>query len=127
MLTLGVDDLEASLRTGSLYLGSEDDARAYREVGLVERLRAAGAAAADDGDVALPSYLPHRDDRVNSRCRGSPERERKRLHARVEKLDLEMMSNMPLRIAEIEGRSEVVPERAPDGKVVIDLPRVSRT
>ena len=47
------------LRTGSLYPGSEDDARAYRDAGLVARLQAAGCEAVDEGDVAIPSYLPH--------------------------------------------------------------------
>jgi arginase len=47
------------LRTGSLYPGSEDDARAYRDAGLLARLRAAGCQAVDDGDVPIPSYLPH--------------------------------------------------------------------
>jgi arginase len=51
--------LGVPLRTGSLYPGSENDAQAYRDAGLLARLRAAGAAASDDGDVAIPSYLPH--------------------------------------------------------------------
>ena len=51
--------LGVPLRTGSLYPGSEDDAKPYREVRLVERLQAAGCNAQDDGDVASPSYLPH--------------------------------------------------------------------
>ena len=51
--------LGVPLRTGSLYPGSENDAQAFRDAGLIERLRAAGGAAVDDGDVALPSYLPH--------------------------------------------------------------------
>jgi arginase family enzyme len=51
--------LGVPLRTGSLYPGSENDAQAYREAQLLPRLRAAGIAAVDDGDVAIPSYLPH--------------------------------------------------------------------
>jgi arginase len=47
------------LRTGSLYPGSENDAQAYRDADLIGRLRAVGCAAFDDGDVAIPSYLPH--------------------------------------------------------------------
>ncbi|HKX26278.1 MAG TPA: arginase family protein [Blastocatellia bacterium] len=46
-------------RTGSLYPGSENDARAYREVNLLQRLAAAGCRAIDEGDLAIPSYLPH--------------------------------------------------------------------
>jgi arginase len=51
--------LGVPLRTGSLYPGSENDAQAYREAQLLARLGAAGVAAVDDGDVAIPSYLPH--------------------------------------------------------------------
>ena len=51
--------LGVPLRTGSLYPGSENDAQPYRDAQLVERLRAAGATAVDEGDVAVPSYLPH--------------------------------------------------------------------
>lgn len=51
--------LGVPLRTGSLYPGSENDAQAYRDVHLIERLQAAGCMALDDGDVAIPSYLPH--------------------------------------------------------------------
>jgi arginase len=51
--------LGVPLRTGSLYPGSENDAQAYRDAGLLDRLRAAGCRAIDDGDVAIPSYLPH--------------------------------------------------------------------
>src|SRR5262245_16649024 len=47
------------LRSGSLMPGTENDAPAYRKAGLVERLSAAGCAAIDDGDLAVPSYLPH--------------------------------------------------------------------
>lgn len=39
--------------------GTESDAPAYREAGLVERLRATGCNAIDEGDLAIPSYLPH--------------------------------------------------------------------
>ena len=51
--------LGGPLRTGSLYPGSETDAQPYRDAQLLARLRAAGRAAVDDGDVAIPSYLPH--------------------------------------------------------------------
>jgi arginase len=51
--------LGVPLRAGSLYPGSEDDARVYREAQLVGRLRAADLMAIDEGDVGIPSYLPH--------------------------------------------------------------------
>lgn len=51
--------LGVPLRTGSLYPGSENDAQAYRDADLVARLRAVGCDAVDEGDVAIPSYLPH--------------------------------------------------------------------
>jgi arginase len=51
--------LGVPLRTGSLYPGSENDAQAYRDAGLLARLQAAGCKAIDEGDVAIPSYLPH--------------------------------------------------------------------
>lgn len=51
--------LGVPLRSGSLVPGSEDDARGLREAGLVERLREAGCEVVDEGDVAIPSYLPH--------------------------------------------------------------------
>jgi arginase len=51
--------LGVPLRTGSLYPGNENDAQAYRDVQLVARLQAAGCQALDDGDVAIPSYVPH--------------------------------------------------------------------
>ena len=47
------------LRTGSLYPGNENDAQAYRDVRMLARLQAAGCKALDDGDVMIPSYLPH--------------------------------------------------------------------
>jgi arginase len=47
------------LRTGSLYPGSENDAQGYRDAQLVARLQAACCDAIDEGDVAIPSYLPH--------------------------------------------------------------------
>jgi arginase len=46
-------------RSGSLYPGNENDAQAYRDARLLERLKAASCRALDDGDVAIPSYLPH--------------------------------------------------------------------
>jgi len=51
--------LGVPLRAGSLLPGSENDAQAYRDVGLLARLQAAGCKAVDDGDVSIPSYLPH--------------------------------------------------------------------
>jgi arginase len=51
--------LGVPLRSGSLYPGNENDAQAYRDVQLLARLQAAGCRAIDDGDVAIPSYLPH--------------------------------------------------------------------
>ena len=47
------------LRSGSLLPGNENDAQAYRDVHLPARLQAAGCQVVDDGDVAIPSYLPH--------------------------------------------------------------------
>jgi arginase len=51
--------LGVPLRSGSLLPGNENDAQAYREVRLLERLQASGCKAADDGNVEIPSYLPH--------------------------------------------------------------------
>lgn len=51
--------LGVPLRSGSLYPGNENDAQAYRDVHFVERLQRAGVRASDEGDVAIPSYLPH--------------------------------------------------------------------
>jgi len=51
--------LGVPLRAGSLLPGNENDAQAYREVEFVSRLQAVGCKAIDDGDVAIPSYLPH--------------------------------------------------------------------
>lgn len=47
------------LRTGSLYPGTENDAIAYRDAGMMEQFRAAGIHAADRGDIPIPSFLPH--------------------------------------------------------------------
>jgi len=47
------------LRTGSLVPGNENDAQAYRDVQMVSRLQAVGCNVVDEGDVAIPSYLPH--------------------------------------------------------------------
>ena len=44
---------------GSLYPGNENDAEAYREVQLLARLNAVGCRALDEGNVVIPSYLPH--------------------------------------------------------------------
>src|ERR1700719_2691129 len=51
--------LGVPLRSGSLVPGNENDAQAYRDVQLVSRLQAAGCDVFDEGDVAIPSYLPH--------------------------------------------------------------------
>lgn len=51
--------LGVPLRTGSLYPGSENDAQAFRDARLLQRLEAAGVRVFDEGDVAIPSYLPH--------------------------------------------------------------------
>lgn len=51
--------LGVPLRAGSLYPGSENDAQAFRDVGLIQRLEAAGLNVFDEGDIAIPSYLPH--------------------------------------------------------------------
>jgi arginase len=47
------------LRSGSLYPGSENDAQPYRDTQLLRRLEAEGCQAVDEGDVPIPSYLPH--------------------------------------------------------------------
>jgi arginase len=51
--------LGVPLRSGSFIPGNEDDASAYRDVDLIERLMDAGIRAVDEGDVDVPSYLPH--------------------------------------------------------------------
>jgi arginase len=51
--------LGVPLRTGSLYPGSENDAQAFRDARLLQRLEAAGCQVFDEGDIAIPSYLPH--------------------------------------------------------------------
>jgi len=51
--------LGVPLRSGSLYPGNENDALAYRDTHLLDRLHSAGCKASDEGDVAIPSYLPH--------------------------------------------------------------------
>jgi len=51
--------LGVPLRSGSLYPGNENDAQAYRDAKLAARLQGAGCKVSDDGDVAIPSYLPH--------------------------------------------------------------------
>ena len=50
--------LGVPLRTGSLHPGSENDAQAFRDARLLQRLVAAGVRVFDEGDVAIPSYLP---------------------------------------------------------------------
>jgi arginase len=47
------------LRSGSLIPGNENDAQAYRDAQLLSHLQAVGCQAVDDGDVPIPSYLPH--------------------------------------------------------------------
>jgi arginase len=47
------------LRSGSLYPGNENDAQAYRDAHIVDLMRAAGVQITDEGNVAIPSYLPH--------------------------------------------------------------------
>lgn len=51
--------LGVPLRSGSLYPGSENDAQPFRDAHLIARLETAGCQVVDDGDVAIPSYLPH--------------------------------------------------------------------
>lgn len=51
--------LGVPLRSGSLYPGSENDAQGYRDARIVQRLAAAGCQVIDEGDIAIPSYLPH--------------------------------------------------------------------
>jgi arginase len=47
------------LRSGSLYPGNENDAQAYRDAHMVDRMRSAGLSITDEGNVAIPTYLPH--------------------------------------------------------------------
>ena len=47
------------LRSGSFFPGNENDAQAYRDAHLLSRLQTAGCKAVEDGDLAIPSYLPH--------------------------------------------------------------------
>ena len=51
--------LGVPLRAGSLTPGGENDARAFREAELLTRLHTAEVRAIDEGDLAIPSYLPH--------------------------------------------------------------------
>jgi arginase family enzyme len=51
--------LGVPLRSGSLYPGSENDAQGYRDAGLLDLLHKAGNKVVDDGDLEIPSYLPH--------------------------------------------------------------------
>jgi arginase family enzyme len=51
--------LGVPFRTGSLYPGSENDAQLYRDGRLLQRLEAAGCRVVDEGDLPIPSYLPH--------------------------------------------------------------------
>jgi arginase len=47
------------LRAGSLYPGSENDAQAFRDAHLIQCLEGAGCRVFDEGDIDIPSYLPH--------------------------------------------------------------------
>ena len=47
------------LRSGSWTPGNEQDPQAYRDVQLLDALKAAHVNAYDEGDLAVPSYLPH--------------------------------------------------------------------
>jgi arginase len=51
--------LGVPLRSGSQYPGSENDAQAYRDAHIQQRLEAVGCRVVDEGDVPVPSYLPH--------------------------------------------------------------------
>jgi len=51
--------LGVPLRTGSFFPGNENDAEAYRDAHVITRLEASGCQIVDEGDVPLPSYLPH--------------------------------------------------------------------
>ena len=51
--------LGVPLRSGSLYPGNENDARGYRDAGVTSLLSRAGVSVVDEGDLAIPSYLPH--------------------------------------------------------------------
>ena len=46
------------LRTGSLYPGTENDAIAYREAGIIDQFRSAGMHAADRGDIRHSQLSP---------------------------------------------------------------------
>lgn len=51
--------LGVPFRPGSLYPGSENDAQPYRDAHILRRFEAAGCRVVDEGDVPIPSYLPH--------------------------------------------------------------------
>lgn len=51
--------LGVPLRSGSWTPGNEQDPQAYRDVHLLDALKAANVRAHDEGDLAVPSYLPH--------------------------------------------------------------------
>ncbi len=51
--------LGVPLRSGSLYPGNENDAQAYGDAHFLSRLETAGCKAIDEGNVAIPNYLPH--------------------------------------------------------------------
>ena len=55
----GLRGFGSSISNRLLYPGNENDAQAYREAGLVDRLSSVGCKVIDAGDVAIPSYLPH--------------------------------------------------------------------
>jgi len=51
--------LGVPLRSGSWTPGNEQDPQAYRDARLFEALEAANVSVSDEGDLAVPSYLPH--------------------------------------------------------------------
>jgi arginase family enzyme len=40
---------------------SENDAQSYRDANLLNRLESVGCRVFDEGDISIPSYLPHHD------------------------------------------------------------------
>jgi len=51
--------LGVPFRTGSLYPGRENDAQPSCDAHILRRFEAAGCRVVDEGDVPIPSYLPH--------------------------------------------------------------------
>jgi hypothetical protein len=72
--------LGVPLRSGSWTPGNEQGPQAYRDVQLFEALTAANVRARDEGDLAVPSYLPHhtvppiRNWPGSAHCVGTPAR-----------------------------------------------------